>query len=86
MRFSRGRKRVPEGGYLEGVNEDVGHVVTGDVDSTDLVHGLHPSSENHASQNSRWTFAGEKLCPGVCVHMFSVKDVFDDVELSRDSR
>ena len=56
------------------------------ADSADLVHGLHPGSKDHTSQDSRWTFASKELNPGVCVHVFAIKDVFDDVELSRNSR
>jgi hypothetical protein len=67
------------------VNEDIGHVVTGDVDTADLIHGLHPCSQYHPSKDSRWTSAGQQLGPGVRIHVFAVKDVFDDVELCYDS-
>ena len=31
---------------VEGVDEDVGHVVAGDIDARDLIHCLHPGAEN----------------------------------------
>ena len=66
------------------MDEDVGHVVTCDIDTTDLVHSLHPGPENHAPQHSRRAFAGQELEPGIRVQVLSIKDVFDNVELGRD--
>jgi hypothetical protein len=75
---------LPESGDAEGVDEYVGHVVRRDIDAADLVHGLHPGAEEHASQDARGAFAGKELPPGVGVHVFSVEHVFDDVELRLD--
>jgi hypothetical protein len=48
---------VPELVDVQRVDENVGHVVARDIDATDLVHGLHPSSQDHSSQNPRRTLS-----------------------------
>lgn len=75
---------APELVDVQCVDENVGHVVARDIDATDLVHGLHPSSQDHSSQNPRRTLSRQQLEPSIGVHMFSIKDVFDDVELCLD--
>lgn len=77
-------EKVPESVKVKSMNENIGHVITGDVNTADLIHGLHPCSQYHPSKDSRWPFAGQELSPGVCIHVFSIKDVFDDIELCFD--
>lgn len=66
---------------VDGVDEDVSLEIAGHIDSADLVHGLHPSAEDHASDHSGWSATGEELPPGVGLAMLFVKDIFDDVVL-----
>jgi len=63
------------------VNEYIGHVIACDVDATDLVHGLHPSSQDHAADNARGTLAGEELPPRIFDSVLGVQDALDDGEL-----
>lgn len=54
------------------------------VDSTDLIHGLHPSTKTHASQHSTRALTTEQLPPRVCIHVFTVENILDDVVLRDD--
>lgn len=51
---------------------------------TYLIHSLHPSTQNHSSDNTRRSSPSEELPPSILEGGFSVEDVFDDVKLGTD--
>src|ERR1700712_2435553 len=48
----------------------------------DLIHSLHPCSQDHTSKQSARATTGNQLPPGVAVEALPVQNVLDDIELS----
>ena len=51
-----------------------------------LIHSLHPRSQDHASKQPTRPAARDELPPRIAVEALSVQDVFDDIELSLHRR
>lgn len=51
------------------------------IDAGDLIHGLHPRSENHSTKDPSGAAAGDELDPSKAVEMLTVENIFDDGEL-----
>lgn len=57
-----------------------------DIDTTDLVHSLHPSPKDHAPDHSSRTLASNELPPGIGLSILLIEDILDDRELGADAR
>lgn len=52
----------------------------------DLIHGLHPGTQDHPPHHTRRSLSGEQLPPCARLHVLRVEDIFDDRELRPDGR
>ena len=71
-------------GNTKCVDEDVAHVIAGDVDPTDLIHGLHPRSQDHTTKNASRPTTGDQLPPSESIKVLPIENILDDCKLCLD--
>jgi hypothetical protein len=74
-------QNIPQRINPQRMNKNISHIITRDIDPTNLIHSLHPRPQDHPPQNPTRPLAPHQLPPTVTIDMFAIKHVFDDIEL-----